>query len=150
MNQDSLHSVLCVAERVIADTTNVLNAPFITSTSDDFNFWGSMIRIMFGLLLLTVMLYLTLYFFKRLNTRIKNKNETYSFKIHENVYISQKQGLSAVTFGKKLYIIGFSNNAISLIDKIEDPEIIEAMTAENPNSARFQSIFSSFFKKRER
>ena len=145
-----LFNVLNVAERVLADTTDTFTNPIVSNATNDFSFWGSMIRIMFGLLLLTVMLYLILYFFKKLNTRIKNKNEAYSFKIHENVYISQKQGLSAVTFAKKLYIIGFSNNSISLIDKIEDPEIIEAMTVDNPNSTKFQSLFSSFFKKQER
>jgi flagellar biogenesis protein FliO len=138
---------LSMVDRVLADTTDVNFHNYIDS--HDFTFLGGLLQIMGVLILLSILLYFLLFFFKRLNTRLKNKNEDNSFKIHDNIYISQKQGLSAITFGKKLYIIGFSINSISVIDIIEDEEIIAKLNTEKVLEGKFHSILSSFFKKEE-
>jgi len=111
--------------------------------------FGLMIfQMLLMLLVLSVLLYLSLYFFKRLNAKIKNKNEQLCFKLHENLYFSAKQGISAVSFGKKLYIIGFSGNSVNLIDIIEDEEIIASITEEKSNDGKFGSFFRTFLKRR--
>jgi len=105
--------------------------------------FGLMIFQMFLMLIvLSVVLYLSLYFFKRINARIKNPNQSLRFKLHENLYFSAKQGISAVSFGKKLYIIGFSGNSVNLIDIIEDEEMIAEICSEKSNEGKFGSFLN--------
>ena len=99
------------------------------------------------LIVLSVLLYFFLFLVKRLNAKIKNSNETFSFKLIENFYFSQKQGISAVLFGTKLYIIGFSNNSVSVIDIIENEEIINQLTEGKKNVDKFPEILRKFFVK---
>ena len=105
-----------------------------------------MIQMIGMLIFLSIVLYVGLYFFKKLNAKFKNKNHSVGFKIHENVYFSSKQGLSAVSFGKKVYIVGFSPSSVSLIDVIEDDEIVSSFRdANKANQANFPNMLKSFF-----
>jgi len=107
--------------------------------------FGFMMMQMLGMLLfISVCLYLALYFFKRVNARYKNKNEAICFKIHENVYFSTKQGLSAVSFGNKLYIVGFCPNSINLIDVVDDQETISKLTEMPAPHKKFTDLFKGF------
>ena len=110
--------------------------------------FGLMMFQMIGtLVILSVLLYFCLYFVKRLNAKFKNKNECASFKQHERIYFSTKQGLSAVSFGKKLYIISFSQNSVNLIDTIEDEETISKLSKENnSNQVKFSDFLKGFKK----
>jgi len=110
--------------------------------------FGLMMMQMLGMLLfITVLLYLTLYFFRRINAKLKNRNEAMCFKIHENIYYSTKQGLSAVSFGNKLYIIGFSQNSVNLIDKIDDAETISKLTEVTHHQKGFTDLLKGYFVK---
>jgi len=113
-----------------------LNAP---------TFGFMMIQMLGMLILISVVLYLSLYFFKKVNARFKNKNEVLCFKIHDNIYFSAKQGLSAVAFGDKLYIVGFSQNSVSLIDVIEDPDIVSKLTSVSPTPKGFGELLKGYF-----
>jgi flagellar biogenesis protein FliO len=119
----------------------------LLSLNDSPTFGFMMMQMLGMLLLISVTLYLALYFAKKINAKYKNKNEAYSFKVHENVYISTKQGLSAISFGKKLYIVGFSQNSINLIDTIEDDEIISQLTLTKTQSKRFSDMLKGYFVK---
>jgi len=107
--------------------------------------FGFMMMQMIGMLLfISVCLYLALYFFKRVNAKYKNKNEAICFKIHENVYFSTKQGLSAVSFGNKLYIVGFCPNSVNLIDVIDDHDTISKLTEVPAPHKKFTDLFKGF------
>ena len=111
--------------------------------------FGLMMIQMIGMLLfLSVLLYLSLFYFKKLSAKYKNKSELSSLKIHENLYFSAKQGLSVVSFGKKVYIVGFSNNSVSLIDKIEDEEVIASLTDKTRDQKKFSDVFRGFWTKK--
>ena len=99
------------------------------------------------LIVLSVLLYFLLYLVKKLNAKYKNSNDLYSFKLLENFYFSQKQGISAILFGAKLYIIGFSNNSVSVIDIIENEEIITQLTEGKKSGDKFPEILKKFFLK---
>jgi flagellar biogenesis protein FliO len=127
MNPDSLDITALI------DTTGVGVTEMI-EISPLPSFGLMMFQIIFMLIVLSVVLYTSLYLFRRLNNKIKNKNELYSFRVHENIFISSKQGLSAVTFGHKLYIIGFSANSINVVDIIDDPIVLENLTTTSAQS----------------
>jgi len=113
--------------------------------------FGFMMMQMLGMLLLiSAVLYLGLFFVKKVNAKLKNKNEALSFKVHENIYFSAKQGLSAVSFGDKLYIVGFSQNSVNLIDVIEDPDIIPKLAQTNPQQKKFTDLLSGYFSKEQK
>jgi|GEM_PF-1864932 len=114
--------------------------------------FGFMMFQMIGMLIfLAIMLYAALYFFKKINAKFKNKTSSTSFTIHENVYFNTKQGLSAVSFGNKIYIIGFSQNTICLIDMIDDAEIVSSFKiANNSKQSNFPDLLKAFFTKNRR
>ena len=118
---------------------------FVPTTAPAFGLM--MFQMLAILVVISVILYFFLYFIKRLNAGYKKKNEHFSFRLLENFYFSQKQGLSAVSFGKKLYIIGFSNSSVSVIDIIEDEETISKLCLENNNTPKFPDFFGKFFNK---
>ena len=104
--------------------------------------FGFMMFQMIGMLILiSIVLYLSLFFFKKINAKYKNKNQFNSLKIHENVYFSTKQGLSVVSFGEKVYIVGFSNNSVNLIDKIEDEQVISSLKEKKQKINKFSDFF---------
>ena len=96
----------------------------VVNTNPSASFGFMMFQMLLTLLIMSVVLYVALYFFRRVNAQFKHKNKAISFKLHENLYFTTKQGISAVQFGDRLYIIGFSGNSVSLIDVINDKEII--------------------------
>jgi flagellar biogenesis protein FliO len=106
-----------------------------------------MLQMIGMLVLISVVLYILLYSIKKINTKYKKRNEQFGFKLYENFYFSQKQGLSAVAFGKKLYIIGFSNNSVSVIDIIEDEEIISKLTVDKNEPNKFTDFLKNYFNK---
>jgi len=113
--------------------------------------FGYMIfQMLLMLVVLAALLYVSLYLVKRLNAKIKNKNTELCFKLHDNIYISAKQGLSAVSFGKKLYIVGFSGNAVNLVDIIEDEEIINSLKVERPVPTKFASFLNNLLQRDKR
>ena len=103
-----------------------------------------MIQMIGMLLLITVLLYLSLYFFKKINSSFKNKSESSRLKIHERIYFSTKQGMSVVSFGKKVYLIGFSNNSVNLIDEIKDSDIVENLTNNTQKQRKFSDVIKFF------
>jgi len=129
--------------RALTDTLSADKSPLIPTPAPTPSFGLMIFQMLLMLIVLAVFLYISLYLFKRLNAKIKNKNQALCFKVHENIYFSAKQGLTAVSFGKKLYIVGFSGNAVNLVDIIEDEEIINSLKVESASETRF----STFFKK---
>ena len=140
----------------VVDTLNTVD-PYIASlyaegttsgaTVSTPTFGLMLFQMILMLLLLSAILYFALYFVRKLNYKAKSKNEHFSFKHHENLYLSQKQGLSAVSFGDKLYIIGFSPHSINLIDTIDDPEILAKLTEETSTPSKFVELLKNYFNK---
>jgi len=117
--------------------------PFVQPIPQSF---GLMFFQMLGILvIITIILYFFLYLVKKFNHKYKHKNEFLSFKIIENVYYSQKQGLSAVTFAGKLYLIGFSSQTVTLIDKIEDTQLIDQIHKDTYQRQKFPDYVAKFF-----
>jgi flagellar biogenesis protein FliO len=110
-------------------------------------FGTMMFQMIIMLLFLSALLYFALYFIRKLNNRYKYKNDSISFKLHENLYFSSKQGISAISFGNKVYIVGFSQNNVNVIDIIDDPEVIATLTTPKPQNNNFIDIFKNFFQK---
>lgn len=106
-----------------------------------------MIQMLGMLLLLTGLLYFSLFFLKKVNKTYKNKSDLLTFRVYDKLYISAKQGLTAISFGKKLYIIGFSNNSVNLIDTIEDEDVLGKLSNEKITQSSFSTIFKSYFSK---
>lgn len=127
--------------RVIND---IIPKPEISSTP---TFAVMMLQMIGMLLLLSGLLYFSLFFFKKLNTKIRNKDENLGLKIQDTLYFSNKQGLSVVQFNNIVYIIGFSQNSINLIDKITDPALVEAYKNQSDSKKEFKQIFKNFLSK---
>ena len=100
-----------------------------------------MVQMIGMLILISVLLYLSLFFFRKINAKFKNRSDNTRLKIHENIYFSTKVGVSVVSFGKKVYLVGFSNNSVNLIDKIDDNDIVEELTINKPKEKKFTDYF---------
>jgi len=129
------------------DTLSSVASEEMISSPTPPSFALMMVQMIGMLIFLSVLLYLSLFFFKKLNAKYKNKSELTSLKIHENLYFSAKQGLSVISFGKKVYIVGFSNNSVTLIDSIDDEEIITSLTQKTQSQKKFSDLFTSIFTK---
>jgi Na+/H+ antiporter NhaC len=129
----------------IKDTTQLTAGIVKTPTSPDFAVM--MIQIMFTLIIMSIVLYFALNFFKKLNNKVSNQNDTLSFKKHGTIYIQAKQGLSAVSFGEKLYIVGFSQNNVNLIDIIDTPDVIASIKDEKINQNKLSQFIINLFRK---
>jgi len=131
------------------DTLNtILHENIISDPSGAPTFGLMMFQMIAILIVLSVILYFFLYVVKRINGKMKNNNKKLSFKLIDNFYLSQKQGLSAVLFNNKLYIIGFSTNSISKIDIIEDLEVISQLNVDNTITKKMPEVFKNFFNRK--
>ena len=138
----SLYADDCLA---VVDVFGFLDEEEMFNMANPPTFGFMMMQMLGMLLLITIFLYLTLYFFRKINAKIKNRNEAICFKIHENIYYSTKQGLSAVSFGNKLYIVGFSQNSVNLIDVIDDAETISKLTEVTQHQRNFTDLMKGYF-----
>ena len=144
MNVDSLLSNMAVmSDSMKVDTMAVVSVGGNPSASFGF----MMFQMLLTLLIMSVVLYIALYFFRRINANFKYKNKAICFKLHENLFFASKQGISAVQFGNKLYIIGFSVNSVNIIDIIEDPEIIETLNQNQNKQIDFSAFIKNYFTK---
>ena len=117
----------------------------IVNTNPSASFGIMMFQMLFTLLIMSVVLYIALYFFRRVNAQFKHKNKAINFKLHENLYFTSKQGISAVQFGDRLYIIGFSGNSVNLIDVINDKEIIAQFESVQSVKPDFMDTLKKYF-----
>ncbi len=107
-----------------------------------------MILMMLGmLLLLSGLLYFSLYFIKKLNKNLKNLDDNFNLKIYDTIYLNSKQGISIILLHKQAYIIGFSSSSVNLIDKITDTELLESLKKQNQNKKDFKKIFKGLINK---
>ncbi|MCL1827380.1 MAG: flagellar biosynthetic protein FliO [Candidatus Cloacimonetes bacterium] len=127
------------------DSLGVTLDPLIITNPTSPSFGLMVFQMIVILTLIAVLLYFLLYMIKRINKRYRNNNEEFSFKLLENFYFSQKQGISAIAFGGKLYIVGFSQNSVSVIDIIEDQEVIRKINQSN-SETKFPEFFQKIFK----
>ena len=142
MNTNTIDSLLI--NTPVADTTQGLAVLNVNPAS---SFGFMMFQMLLTLLIMSVVLYFALYFFRRVNSQFKQKNKAISFKLHENLYFSSKQGISAVQFGEKLYIIGFSGNSVNLIDVIDDKDVIDRLESIQSVKPDFVETIKKYFSK---
>jgi len=143
MNIDSLlTNINLMVDSTVVDSTHEV-VKVTSNPSASFGFM--MFQMLLTLLIMSVVLYFALFFFRRINSKFKYKNKTVCFKLHENLYFSTKQGLSAVQFGEKLYIIGFSGNSVNLIDVIEDKELINKLAVTEATQSDFTNTIKNYF-----
>jgi flagellar biogenesis protein FliO len=143
MNPDSLDITALI------DTTGIAATTDLAGNSQNPSFGLMMFQIIFMLIVLSVVLYISLFLLRRLNNKLKNKNDLYSFRVHESIYLASKQGMSAVTFGDKLYIVGFSTNSINVIDIIDDPIVIGNLTTVSTTTApKFIDLLKKYFSRK--
>ena len=130
---------------IISDTLFTYPDPTFVTPVNTPTFGIMMLQMIAMLFLLSSVLYFALYIFKKLNSNVKFNSKN-SFKLHGNIFLHSKQGLSAISYGKKIYIVSFSPNSVNLIDTIEDPDLFDNVINEN-NYKKFPDIFSFFTKK---
>lgn len=110
--------------------------------------FGLMILMLLGMLLiLSGVLYFSLYLIRKFNKKLKYPNENLSFNLYDTLYLGNKQGLSLIMFNDTAYIIGFSNNMINLIDKITDEETIQSLKQQKITKQDFKNVFKKIINK---
>ena len=142
MNNITIDSLL--TNPPLADSTMGIA---VVGVNPSASFGFMMFQMLLTLPIMSVVLYFALYFFRRVNAQFKQKNKALCFKLHENLYFTSKQGISAVQFGDKLYIVGFSGNSINLIDVIHDKEIIDRLENTQFIKPDFMETIKKYFTK---
>lgn len=71
---------------------------------------------------IAIVLYLTYYFSKFMGRKMGDISNKGNIKIVERVALGQDKGLAVTEIGGKYYLLGISNNGISLLMEMEDYE----------------------------
>ncbi|MFA7547943.1 MAG: flagellar biosynthetic protein FliO [Candidatus Cloacimonadales bacterium] len=101
-------------------------------------------KMIFSLIIISLILYIALRLFKSLNRGLSLKSKN-NIKVIETQPLAYKQLVQLVLISKKLYIIASNQNTIKVIDIIENQEEIEEITNQKPQQEN--SIFISLYAK---
>lgn len=106
-----------------------------------------LLRIIIVLALVCAAIYGVVYLMKR-STRINVANDPY-LKSVAQLHLAPNKSLQVITVGAKAFLVGITEQAISLVGEIDDRELIDAMNLASERNAvaapaSFASILSSF------
>lgn len=108
------------------------------------SFGWMMFKMLFGLAIISLLLYLVLKFVKSLNHNL-NSNANNLINVIESHPLAYKQYMQIVKVNKKIYIILSNQNSIQVIDKIDNQDDIDEII--NFQSQKANADFLKYFNK---
>lgn len=140
------------AAAVQDETAILLDAPAdtatgtVTAASSDSTVW-ILLRIVLVLAIVCAGIYGVVYFLKK-TTRINAGNDPY-LKNVASLSFSPNKSVRVITVGSQAFVLGVTDQAISLISEITDRELIDAMNLEADRNAslppvNFAAVLKSF------
>ncbi len=140
------------APTVLDEKTILLDAPIaetagpVVVASSDSTVW-ILLRIVLGLAIVCAGIYGVVYFLKK-TTKINAGNDPY-LKNVASLSFSPNKSVRVITVGARAFVLGVTDQAISLISEITDRELIDAMNLEaDRNSSvpvgNFAAVIKSF------
>lgn len=137
---------------ILLDTPTANDSNVIPSVSSSANIW-TLIRIVLILLIVCAGIYGTVYILKK-STKTNVANDPYLKNI-ATLMLSTNKSVRIISIGSQAFLVGVTDQAISLISEIEDKELIDAMNFEADRNAtvpsgNFVSILTSLLPKKIR
>lgn len=137
---------------ILLDTPTANEANVIPSVSSSANIW-TLVRIVLILLIVCAGIYGTVYILKK-STKTNVANDPYLKNI-ATLMLSTNKSVRVISIGSQAFLVGVTDQAISLISEIEDKELIDAMNLEADRNASvpsgsFVSILTSLLPKKVR
>lgn len=137
---------------ILLDTPPVNEGNAIPSVSSSANIW-TLIRIVLILLIVCAGIYGTVYILKK-STKTNVANDPYLKNI-ATLMLSTNKSVRVISIGSQAFLVGVTDQAISLISEIEDKELIDTMNLEADRnttipSGNFVTILTSLLPKKIR
>ncbi|HPY96341.1 MAG TPA: flagellar biosynthetic protein FliO [Candidatus Cloacimonadota bacterium] len=108
------------------------------------SFGWMMFKMLFGLAIISLLLYLVLKFVKSLNHNL-DSNTNSLINIIESHPLAYKQYMQIVKVNKKIYVVLSNQNSIQVIDKIDNQDDIDEII--NFKSQKANADFLKYFEK---
>jgi flagellar protein FliO/FliZ len=112
---------------------------------------GVVMKLLLSMVLIVGLIYLSMHFLKKLNTRSAKGEVLGDFvKVLNRTFIAPKQSLLVVKMGEKYAILGVTENNINMISEVS-PEEIEKLknvnrTGDGSSRQKFTDIFKGMIK----
>lgn len=84
------------------------------------NFVEDVLPLLGSFIAIAVILYLTYKFSKFMGTKVGDLNNKGSIKIVERIALGQDKGLAVAKINEKYYLLGISNNGITMLMEMQD------------------------------
>lgn len=97
------------------------------------------IKLIVILIFVIVCIYFVLYFLKK-NPKYGNSFDPYINKV-ASLQISSNKSICVITLGEKGYLVGITENSISLISEIDDEQLISSMNLNYEKSVKTKSQY---------
>lgn len=94
--------------------------PDFTLSADHVNFTSDVLPLVFSLLAIVAVLYVCYLFSRFMARRVGKVSDSNNIKILERVALSQDKGLVLAKICGSVYLIGFSNNSVTILKEIDD------------------------------
>ncbi len=95
------------------------------------SFFQDVLPLIFSILAIVVILYLSYKFSKYLAKKVNVATSSNHIKVLERAALGQDKGLAVIEVCEKYYLIGFANNNIEILQELSDYQPTEPSLAQN-------------------